>query len=750
MMPSLFSRTGSLLLTVLPCIAGSFAGPAVAEDLIGFRDPAAQQEIEAGFRAGLSAEDQSGWARDLTAKPHHPGSEQGRVNIDYMARLFEGWGYDVTVEWFDILLPVPVRRELELLAPDAYTAGLLEDVVEGDASSAERDEVLPPYNAFSVDGDVTAELVFVNYGIPEDYELLERYGVDVAGKIVIAKYGRSWRGIKPKLAAEKGAIGALIYSDPADDGYGAGDVYPVGPFKNDSGVQRGSVMDMPLYPGDVLTPGKPAIKGTRRLKRENAPTLTKIPVLPISYRDAQPLLAALGGEVVPMEWQGGLPITYHLGPGPSKVHLVLGFDWQTIRVGNVIARMEGAEYPDEWVLRGNHHDGWNHGAADPISGMVALMNEARSVARLAAAGQRPARTLIYAGWDAEEPGLIGSTEWVEKHLPELDDKAVAYLNTDGNSRGFAFVGGSHTLEPFFNQVLKSVKDPQTGVSADERLRARIQVSGTAEQREELASRADLRISPLGSGSDYTPFLQHAGIASANMAFGGEGNGGSYHTLYDTYEHYTRFRDPGFAYGVALADLAGTATLRLANAPVLPFRFSGLAGTLTHYLGELTELADKEREKAGRTNRLLEAGVYALALDPERTLAPPDAPPEVPHFNFAPLMNAIDRVKASAGALDEALDGLDPAGGVDLAALNRRLYRSERALSSKEGLPGRDWYRHQIYAPGFYTGYGVKTLPRVREAIEAELYDQVDGEIAFTAGVLDAFADYLDETLTLIE
>ena len=726
------------------------AWPAEPERLIGFADAQDQRALEAAFRAGLSAEDQSGWARELSARPHHPGSEQGRINIDTMAELFEQWGYEVAVEWFDILLPVPVRRELELIAPEAFTAGLLEDVVAGDASTAQRDEVLPPYNAFSVDGEVAGELVFVNYGIPEDYELLERYGVDVAGKIVIAKYGRSWRGIKPKLAAEKGAIGALIYSDPADDGYAAGDVYPAGPFKNESGVQRGSVMDMPLYPGDVLTPGRPAVKGTRRLKRENAPTLTKIPVLPISYRDAEPLLAALGGEVVPREWQGGLPITYHLGPGPAEVRLALGFDWQTIRVGNVVARLEGARYPDQWVLRGNHHDGWNHGAADPISGMVALMDEALAVGRLAAAGQRPARTLVYAGWDAEEPGLIGSTEWVEKHLPELDEKAVAYINTDGNSRGFAFVGGSHTLEPFFNEVLKGVTDPQTGASLDERLRARIQVAGPPERREELEGRKDLRISPLGSGSDYTPFLQHAGIASANLAFGGEGEGGSYHTLYDTYEHYTRFRDPGFAYGVALADLAGTATLRLANAPVLPFRFSGLADNLAHYLGELETLADEAREKALRNNRMLREGTYGLALDPERSLSAPPALPDVPHFNFAPLKNAIDRVAASGKALDAALDALMPEADADLAALNARLYRSERALSSTEGLPGRDWYRHQIYAPGFYTGYGVKTLPRVREAIEAELYDEVDAEVAFTAGVLDAFADYLDGTLALIE
>jgi N-acetylated-alpha-linked acidic dipeptidase len=739
--------TASISLCLIPALK---ATNAFADGLIGFPEDAGQRALELDFRSGLSSADQSEWARMMTAKPHHPGSEHGYVNIDYMAERFAAWGYDVEVEWFDILLPVPVRRELELLEPSAYTAGLLEDVVSGDDSSAERDEVLPPYNAFSVDGDVTAELVFVNYGIPEDYELLERYGVDVSGKIVIAKYGRSWRGIKPKLAAEKGAVGALIYSDPADDGYAAGDVYPAGPFKNESGVQRGSVMDMPLYPGDVLTPGKPAIKGTRRLMRENAPTLTKIPVLPISYRDAEPLLAALGGETVPREWQGGLPITYHIGPGPAKVRLALGFDWQTIKVGNVVARMEGALYPDQWVLRGNHHDGWNHGAADPVSGMVALMDEARSVARLADAGKPPARTLVYAGWDAEEPGLIGSTEWVEKHLKVLDEKAVAYINTDGNARGFAYVGGSHTLEPFFNEVLKAVEDPQTGASVDERLRARIAVTGSPERRKELADRKDIRISPLGSGSDYTPFLQHAGIASANLGFGGEGNGGSYHTLYDTYEHYTRFRDPGFAYGRALADLAGTATLRLANAPVLPFRFGGLADNLSHYLTELEKLADDEREQAERTNRLLREGSFDLALDPTRTLTPPASAAPVPHFNFAPLKNAIDRVNASSTGLDAALSELEGSENLDYAALNQRLYLSERTLTSTEGLPGRDWYRHQIYAPGFYTGYGVKTLPRVRESIEAGLYEEVDAEIAFTAAVLDAFADHLDETLNLIK
>jgi len=724
----------------------------LAQDLAGFLDSEAQLAREEAFRVRLSATDQQEWAKALAARAHHAGSEHGGFNIEYIADRFRSWGYDVEVEVFDILLPVPVKRELSLLAPHEYTATLIEDVVPGDVSSEARSEVLPPYNAFSIDGDVTAELVFVNYGIPEDYEMLERYGIDVSGKIVIAKYGRSWRGIKPKLAAEKGAIGAIIYSDPADDGFARGDVYPDGPFKNASGVQRGSVMDMPLYPGDVLTPGRPAIKGSRRLALDKAPTITSIPVLPISYRDAEPLLAALGGEVVPAEWQGALPLTYHLGPGPAEVRLALTFDWQRIKIGNVIARMEGKLHPDEWVLRGNHHDGWNHGASDPISGLVALMDEARSMARLAQDGQPPARSVVYAAWDAEEPGLIGSTEWVEKHLEDLREKAVAYLNTDGNSRGFLGVGGSHTLEPFFNAVLRSVSDPQTKATVDERLRARIEVAGSPEQREELAKRSDLRISPLGSGSDYTPFLQHAGIASANLGFGGEGNGGSYHTLYDTIEHFTRFRDPGFRYGVALADVAGTATLRLANADVLPFRFSGLADNLQHYLEELEKLADDARAQAERVNGMIDNRTFELALDPEKSLGPPAKKPVVPHFNFAPLKNAIDEVTAQASELDGKLDGLKDRSGstVDRVDLNRRLYRSERALTSSDGLPGREWYRHQIYAPGFYTGYGVKTLPRIREAIEAELYDSVDAEIAFTARTLSGFAEYLSETALLIE
>lgn len=725
-----------------------------AYPLMGFSNDASDQQkiLEINFRSYLSTEDQAVWSKQLSSRPHHPGSEHGRENVKYLAGLFREWGYHVEIEAFDILLPVPKKRSLELIAPVNYKAGLLEDIVPGDNSTLQRDKLLPPYNAYSADGDVTAELVFVNYGLPEDYELLERYGIDVSGKIVIAKYGKSWRGIKPKLAAEKGAIGTLLYSDPADDGYAKGNVYPNGPFKNASGVQRGSVMDMPQYPGDVLTPGKPAIKGIRRLKINKAPTITKIPVLPISYQDAEPLLKALGGDVVPAQWRGALPITYHIGPGPAKVHLLVSFDWQRITIENVIAKWPGAVYPDEWIIRGNHHDAWNHGAQDPISGLVTVLAEAKAIAALAKEGHPPKRTLVYAAWDAEEPGLIGSTEWVEKHREMLIKKAVVYLNTDGNGRGFAGVGGSHTLEPFFDQLLNTIIDPQTGVTVRERLRASIAVEGSAKQREELDSRKTMRIRPLGSGSDFTPFLQHAGIASASLGFGGENAHGSYHTLYDTYEHFTRFVDPGFRYGKALADMAGTATLRLANAEVLPFRFSGLVDNLNLYLKELQELVEQKRKDAQRQNLLLVNNSYVLATDPKNPLKPPKTKVAVPHFNFSPLINALLSLNKVVASLDQVLNQQHLGSSVPvekLKVLNKQLYLSERALTSDDGLPGRPWYKHQIYAPGFYTGYGVKTLPRIRETIEAELYDQVNNEIAITAEVLTKFSGYLAETRTTV-
>ncbi len=546
-----------------------------AQSIIGFapENAAAQLELESQFESRLKAENLDSWMQRLAAEPHWVGTEYGKENAEWMAEQFKSWGYETQIETYHILFPYPKVRELDLLAPDPYKAKLTAVPVEGDPYTAQGEALLPSYNAFSTDGEVEADLVFVNYGIPSDYEELDKLGIDVKGKIVIAKYYGSWRGIKPKLAAEKGAIGCIIYSDPEDDGYVRGDVYPEGAFKNKTGVQRGSVMDMPLYPGDVLTPGYAATKDAKRLDRKEAPTITRIPVLPISYEDALPLLSALKGPVAPNSWKGGLPITYHIGPGPAKVRIKLEFDWKLVPAHNVIAKLRGSTYPDQWIMRGNHHDAWVHGANDPVSGMVAVMEEARVIGELAKQGKRPKRTVVYAAWDAEEPGLIGSTEWVEDHEKELQSKLVAYINTDSNGRGFFGAGGSHTLQAMVSEVADAVKDPQTGVSIRERRIAR-QLTGGGSDRFELSA--------LGSGSDYTPFIQHAGIASLNIGFGGENAGGEYHTIYDTYPHYTRFKDPGFAYGVTLANTAGRIVLRMANADVLPFEFRQWHSTVEGY------------------------------------------------------------------------------------------------------------------------------------------------------------------------
>ena len=611
---------------------------------------AAQRAVETRFDAALDPDDLRSWMQHLSSRPHHVGSPFGREVAEFIAAQFREWGYDTAIETYHVLFPTPRFRRLEMVAPTRFTAGLEEPTLPEDRTSSQKDEQLPSYNAYSIDGDVTGELVYVNYGIPADYEELERRGIDVTGKVVIARYGGSWRGIKPKVAAENGAIGCLIYSDPRDDGYAQGDVYPDGPYRRADGAQRGSVADMPLFPGDPLTPNVGATEDAVRLDLEDAPTLTTIPVLPISYADAQPLLEALGGPVAPGAWRGGLPLTYHLGPGPARVHLELAFSWDIEPAYNVIARLEGAERPDQWVLRGNHHDAWVNGASDPISGMVVLMAEAKAIGTLARSGWRPKRTIVFAAWDAEEPGLLGSTEWGEHHADELTERAVAYINTDGTGRGFLNMSGSHTLERFINEVARDVTDPQTGVSVFERRHARRLARGDTD---DLAATGDHRINALGSGSDYTPFLQHLGIASLNLGFGGESGGGSYHSIFDSFDHYTRFIDPTFEYGVALAQTAGRAVLRLADADLLPWDFTAFETTVTGYADEVMALSDEMRDETERHNRLVRDDRFAVAADPTETYAPPEAKAPVPHLNFAPLQNALTGLASSAEAHDKA-------------------------------------------------------------------------------------------------
>jgi len=704
-----------------------------AQEITGFSPAAAEQQLalEKQFDALLDPENLDAWIKKMSEKPHWVGTPFGEENAKWMKKQFESWGYDTRIETYQVLFPYPKVRLLELTEPELFTASLTAVPVEGDPYTAQGDALLPSYNAFSRDGDVEAELVFVNYGIPSDYEELEKLGIDVKGKIVIAKYYGSWRGIKPKLAAEKGAIGCLIYSDPKDDGYYQGAVYPEGAFKNATGVQRGSVMDMPLYPGDVLTPGYAATKDAKRLERENAPTITKIPVLPISYADAEPLLKALKGPVAPEDWRGALPITYRIGPGPAKVRLKLEFEWKLQPAHNVIATLKGSEYPDQWILRGNHHDAWVHGAADPVSGMVALMEEARAAGALARKGQRPKRTLVYCAWDAEEPGLIGSTEWVEDHMGELQQKAVAYINTDGNGRGFLGAGGSHSLQTMVSEVAMAVPDPQTGVSIQQRLQARYRANGGDGKFELYA---------LGSGSDYTPFIQHAGIASLNLGFGGENAGGEYHTIYDTYTHFKRFKDPDMSYGIALAKTAGRITLRLANAEWLPLDFIPWQKTVSGYLEEIMKTTTAMRKATKKHNELVRSKAYDLSADPKKNLKAPGLKSAVPYLDFSPLQNALDALEGEA----ESFSKID---FVSLPkpkreALNKLLMKSEQQLTSPDGLPRRSWYKHQIYAPGFYTGYGVKTLPGVREAIEQRDWEEAQSEIEKLAGTLDAMAKHL--------
>ncbi|HTP13996.1 MAG TPA: transferrin receptor-like dimerization domain-containing protein, partial [Bacteroidota bacterium] len=611
-------------------------------------------------------------------------------------------------------------------------------------------------NAYSVDGDVTAPLIYVNYGIPKDYEDLDRMGISVKGAIVICRYGASWRGIKPKVAAEHGAIGCIIYSDPRDDGYYQGDVFPKGPYRNDEGVQRGSVMDMPIYPGDPLTPGIGATKNAKRMDLKEVQTLTKIPVLPISYGDAKPLLEELTGPVAPDGWRGALGMTYHIGPGPAKVHLKVAFNWDLKPVYDVIAKIPGSVFPDQWVIRGNHHDAWVNGAEDPLSGQSAELEEARALGELLKQGWKPKRTIIYCSWDGEEQALLGSTEWAETHADELAQKAVLYINSDGNGRGFFGAEGSHTLEKFINGVAKDIQDPEKGISVWKRSQMeRISRARAQEDKTEARQRPDLRIGALGSGSDYTVFIDHLGIASLNLGYGGEDGGGTYHSVYDDFYWYTHFSDTDFSYGRALAQTAGTAVIRVADADVLPFDFADLTDTIKRYLDELKKLHKSMQDEIRERNKEIAEGMFTAVSDPKKIFVPPPAEEIPPYLNFAPLDNAVDMLSRSTDRFEKDLGKLKQKGseslkGNVLSDLNNKLMMSERKLTSDKGLPGRPWFRHMVYAPGMYTGYGVKTIPGVREAIEQKKWKDADTQIVVAAEVFENEAKLIDSASADLE
>ena len=751
-------RRFAAVLLIFNLIIPSLAFSADQTALVGYsaRSSQTEREWETKFRAIPDPANLREYMRRLSARPHHVGSPYDKDNAEWILARFKEWGLDAHIETFDVLFPTPKVRVLEMVEPTKFTAKLEEPAVAIDPTSNQKSEQLPTYNAYSIDGDVTAPLVFVNYGLPEDYEKLDRLGISVKGAIVIAKYLRSWRGVKPKVAAEHGAIGCLIYSEPQDDGYSRENVFPQGPMRPADGVQRGSVMDFAsANPGEPLSPGYVASPEHPRLAIKDAKSITKIPVLPISYGDAQPLLAALKGPMAPEDWRGSLPISYHVGPGPAKVHLKLEFNWDLKPVNDVIAKIPGSVAPDEWIIRGNHHDGWVNGAEDPISGQAPLLEEARAMGLLLKQGWKPRRTILYTAWDGEEPMLLGSTEWAEAHADELRQHAAVYINTDGNDRGLLTMGGSHTLEQFINGVARDIEDPETKTSVWQRLQlSKIAQAKSADDRKELRQRADLRIDALGSGTDFTGFLDHLGIATLDLAYGGEDDSGIYHSIYDDFYWYMHFSDYDFIYGRALSQTVGTSVMRLADAEVLPFDFVDFADTIQKYTKDLEKLLTDKQEEITERNQELEEGVFKATLDPRRPTVAPTKEEVPPHLNFAPMQNAADALAKSAEhyrtAWSHKQSVLSETQADSFHSLNKELIASERKLTNDDGLPRRPWYKHLLYAPGVYSGYEVKTVPSVREGIEQKRYAEADQEIVRVANGLQDEAALIESAAKALE
>ena len=695
------------------------------------------------------------WLKRMSAEPNNVGSPHDKANADWQLAQFKAFGWQAHIETFEIYYGTPVSETLELLGPHPFKAGLREPPIPGDSTSTSAERGLPAYLVYQGDGDVTAPIVYVNYGMPDDYRALERMGVSVRGKIVIARYGGGWRGLKVLMAQDHGAVGCLIYSDPRDDGYGVDLPYPDGPARPAGGIQRGSVADMTLYPGDPLTPNIGATADAKRIDPSQAPTLMKIPALPLSYADAEPLLRSLGGQAVPAAWRGGLPITYRTGPSEAQVHLAVKSDWGLKTIYDVIATLPGAVWPDQWVVRGNHHDGWVYGASDPLSGQIALMAEAKAMGALYAKGWRPKRTIVYASWDAEEPMTVGSTEWAETHAAELQQKAIVYLNSDTNERGLLRLSGSSDFEHVAGQIAAEVTDPETGASVDARRRAAVRVAasegaGGPNARADAAAAADpardVLIGAPGAGSDFSVFVHHLGVPTLDLGYGGEGSSaGVYHSAYDTFEHHSRWVDPGFVYDALLAKTVGRLVIRFADAGLPQQQAGDFADAVSGYLDEIAKLVGAKRSEAQTQAGLLKDEAYRLSADPTRSGGPPEPLLAVPPIDLAPLVQAAQRLKQSAAAYDAAMAahgaGLDPGR---LARLQALMQGIDQTLASDTGLPERPWYRNLVYAAGRFTGYGAKTLPGVREAIEEQRWGDAVRYIDLTAGVLNAYCDRLDQ------
>ena len=643
----------------------------------------AERRWEEQFRAVPSPQSAREHLRRLTLEPHVAGTREDYATAVYVRDQLRSYGLPAELKEYQVWLNYPkTPTVLELITTRRQPLNTREAVVPSDPTSS-NPKITPLFNGYSATGDVTAPVVYANYGLPPDYDALKKAGLDVKGKVVIVRYGNSFRGVKAKVAEDQGAVGCIIYSDPADDGYMQGDVYPKGPWRPVASGQRGSVQYLFDYPGDPLTPGRPAISGVPRLRPEEATDLTRIPVQPIAYDVARAILSQLKGPVRPRGFQGGLPFAYHVGGTEDvKVHLKTDNDYKTRTIWDVVTQIDGNEEKDRWVILGNHRDAWVFGAVDPNSGTSTMLEVGRGFGELLKAGWKPRRTIILCSWDAEEYGLVGSTEWAEEMAPELKDKAVAYLNLDAAVSGANFGASSvPSLWKLIREATRDVKDPKTGKSVYQQWQDRIREDRSEEER---ATGGEARIGPLGSGSDYTPFLQHLGIASTDMSFGGDY--GVYHSAYDSFYWMDHFGDPGFRYHVAAAQLWGTMAMRLADAAGLSFDYTDYANQIRDFFNETMKLA-RLRNLAGS----LDEKSMTQALD-----------------DFAKEAERVEKNRQEAtGSGNRAR----------LAKINDALIQTERAFTDERGLRGRSWYKHEIYAPGFYTGYAAQPLTDFRQAID---------------------------------
>jgi N-acetylated-alpha-linked acidic dipeptidase len=655
-----------------------------------------ERHWEEEFRAVPAPSSAREHLRRLTVEPHVAGTKEDYATAVYVRDQIRSYGISSELKEYDVLLPYPKQPSIvEITRPRRERLAVKEAVIPEDPSSS-NPKIIPLFNGYSASGDVTAPLVYVNYGLPPDYEALKKLGLDVKGKIAIARYGNSFRGVKAKVAQDHGAIGLIIYSDPADDGYMQGDVYPKGPWRPPSSAQRGSVQFLSTAPGDPLTPGRPAIPGEPRLKMEEVTTLPRIPVQPISYGDARRLLEPLRGPVRPKGFQGGLPFPYHVGGTDYLlVHLKTMMDYQVRKIWNVISRIDGAEEKDRWVIMGNHRDAWTFGAVDPNSGTTAMLEAARGFGALLKKGWKPRRTIVLCSWDAEEYGLLGSTEWAEENAVELKEKAVAYLNVDSAVSGSNFGASSvPSMWKLIRSATRDVKDPKSGHSVYQQWQDRAHEQEpdaelTDAQTGSDTPIAEARIGALGSGSDFTPFLQHLGVPSSDMGFGGDY--GVYHSAYDSFYWMSHFGDPTFVYHVAAAQLWGTVAMRLADAAGLPLDYRD-------YAGQVREFFDQNMKFAKRRKLAFDAEPMTKAME-----------------KFADEAERVE--KARQETVTETEREGNSSAVAKLKRINDALLAVERSLTDDRGLRGRTWYTHQIYAPGTYTGYAAQPLPDFRQALD---------------------------------